>query len=92
MTKKTIAKIFVYFIGLVMPILAMLNCNGFDGGNMKVSHCFIDSSLIRSYADFYFGWLLISSFMVFIPVIIYVGIVVLVAKYFSKVFDNKIEQ
>jgi len=69
-----------------MPILAMLNCKGFNEGSMKVSKCFIDSSLIRSYASFYYGWLTISSFMMFIPVFIYIGVVILIAKYFSRLF------
>ena len=84
MRKKTYVKVIVYFLGFVLPILSMLNCDGLNEGNMAVTSCVIDSDLIRSYASFYWGWLAISSFMLFIPVIIYILVVVFIAKFTSK--------
>jgi len=72
-----------------MPILAMLNCEGFNEGSMAVETCFIDSDLIRGYANFYYGWLVISSFVLFIPIIIYIVIVIQVAKRLSRMVKGK---
>jgi hypothetical protein len=83
MTKKIKIKLFIYFIGFVMPILGILNCKGFNEGSMEVTHCFIDSNIIRSYANFYNGWLGISSFFLFIPIIIYIIVVIKIANFFS---------
>jgi len=84
MSKQRAVKIAFYFIGLVMPVLGMMNCKGFNEGSMTVRECFIDHSLLRSYADFFYGWMTISSFMLFIPIIIYIIIVIKLAKYISN--------
>jgi len=86
MSTKLIIKLVILFIGLVMPILGMLNCKGFNEGSMKVKECFFDNELFKSYASFYFGWITISSFMMFIPVIIYIFIVFQIAKFVSSYF------
>ena len=72
MNKRTLVKLVCYFIGFILPILAMYNCTGFNAGNGTVTDCVIDAPFIREYANFYFGWITISSFMFFIPVIIYI--------------------
>ena len=87
MSKKRAIRLVFYFIGLVMPILGMMNCKGFNEGSMTVKECFIDNSLLRSYADFYYGWVTISSFMIFIPVIIYIIIVIKLARFISNRFS-----
>jgi len=43
------------------------------------------SKRIRSYANFYYALLLYSAFIMLIPIIIYIGIIVLIAKYLPKI-------
>lgn len=86
MAKTTVIKIVTYFVGLVMPILGMLNCGGHHEGTMQVSSCIIDCSITRSYANFYWGWVTMSSFMLGIPIIIYIVVVIQLAKNLPKRF------
>lgn len=81
-------RIFVYFVGLVLPLLAMLNCEGFNEGSMAVKSCVIDSELVKAYASFYFGWITISSFMLFIPVFFYILFVHLTSKKLAKIVSG----
>ena len=84
MSKKTIVLIILLFIGLILPILGMYNCSGFNSGNMSVQSCIIDNTVLRKYADFYYGLITISSYILFVPVLIYIGIVIFIAKFISK--------
>jgi len=78
--KRILVRILIYFVGLVMPILGILNCKGFSSASMSAKNCFIDNELFISYSSFYYGFLVISSFMFLIPVFIYIGVIVLLAK------------
>lgn len=85
MSKRKILALCIYFIGLILPILGVLNCSGWDEGSMQVQSCYIDSEFIRSYANFYYALLIYSAFIMLIPIIIYIGIIVLIAKYLPKI-------
>jgi len=78
----------IYFIALVLPIIGMMNCSGFDEGSMVVKSCVVDGSIFRAYASFYYGWLLIFAFAGFIPVLMYIGVVIIFAKIVSKIIDK----
>jgi hypothetical protein len=82
--KTTIIKIGIYFAAFGLPILGMLNCSGWSESDMKVESCIIDAQFLRDYAAFYYNFLLISSFTVLIPLIIYVLLVVFIAKKIAK--------
>ncbi len=84
MERTTKIKLVIYFIGFILPILGMMNCQGWNEGSGVVSDCIIDCILFRSYADFYYGLLLISTFMVLIPLGIYSIIVIFLANFLSK--------
>ena len=86
MTKKTIILFIILFIGLVLPILGLYNCSGFNSGNMSVQSCIIDNNFSRQYADFYYGLITISSYVLFVPVLFYIGFVVFIANFISKRF------
>jgi len=88
MTKRKVLAFFIYFVGLVLPVLAMLNCSGWDEGSMQVQSCVIDSDFIRAYANFYYALLLFSAFMVLIPLIIYVGVIILIAMFLPKIIKE----
>ncbi len=78
----------IYFFAFVLPILGMMNCSGWNEGSMVVESCIIDGTIFRAYADFYYGWLLISAFMAGAPILIFIGIVVFLTKLISKRIDK----
>jgi hypothetical protein len=78
----------IYFIAFALPILGMMNCSGWDEGSMTVESCMIDGAIFRAYADFYYGWLLISAFMVGAPILLFIGIVVFLTKLITKRIDK----
>jgi uncharacterized membrane protein len=73
---KKISLAILYFIAFVLPILGIKNCPGWNEGSMAVHSCIIDGNIFREYADLYYAFLLLSAFLMGIPVIIYVGIVI----------------
>lgn len=66
-------------IALLVPIAVMLNCSGWNEGSGMVTACVIDGPLFRSAADFTYGFVVISAFLGFIPVILYLAAVALVS-------------
>lgn len=62
---------------ILVPLLAMENCgSGWDEGSMEVSSCFVGISIFREFANLCYSGLLISAFLAFIPLIIYILIVI----------------
>lgn len=56
-------KAFVFFFGIVLPILGMLQCSGWnEAGTGELSCHVIDTSFARSYADACYGWVLMFAF------------------------------
>lgn len=72
MKSKYIIRIVSYSILFVLPYLGMTNCEGWNEGSMEVACCTIDSKILRAYADFYFSFIVLSSFMLLIPVVVYI--------------------
>ena len=84
-------KILIYillFVAFVLPILGLKNCPNWNEGNGLSGACHIDSPLLREYADFYYGLILLTVFTGF-PAIIYFGAVLLLVKLIRKLFKNK---
>ncbi|WP_137221143.1 hypothetical protein [Shewanella sp. MEBiC00475] len=77
MKKSMKARVFIYFCAFILPILFILNCEGWDAGGMSVSSCTIENFIFIEAANFVIGLLFFSSFMAFIPVLIYIFIVIL---------------
>ena len=64
----------ILFLG---PILIMGNCSGWNEGTMKVATCAVDFPLARDFADFFYGIVLFSAFLVGLPILAYLLICVL---------------
>ncbi len=75
MRKLPAIPVVVTAIGILLPILAMLNCSGWNEGSGMVKACVIDGPLFRSAANFAYGFVVISVFIGFIPVFLYIAIV-----------------
>lgn len=69
-------------MAFVFPILVMMSCSGFNSGNMAVQHCTIDLPIIKSIAGFYYRWLLISSYVLLIPIFAYITGIILLTEIF----------
>lgn len=80
MTLRNKFRFTIYCCVFVLPILIMMSCSGWNSGTMEVQQCIIDVSIIRLVAKFYSSWLMLSSFMLFIPVVLYVGGCVLITE------------
>ena len=74
--KTKIIRVIMYSLTILVPLLAMENCSGWDEGSMEVSSCFIDILIFREFANFCYSLLLISAFLAFIPLLIYILIVI----------------
>ena len=74
--KTKIIRVIMYSLTILVPLLAMENCSGWDEGSMEVSTCFVDISIFREFANLCYSLLLISAFLAFIPLIIYILIVI----------------
>ena len=72
MKKSMKARIFIYFCAFVLPILFIINCEGWNAGGMSVKSCTIENYIFIEAANFVIGLLFLSSFMAFIPVLIYI--------------------
>lgn len=75
----------VYTIAFILPGLSLVNCPHYNEWNW-VWACFIEIDILRKYAEIYYGWLLVSVFTLFIPVIIYIIIVRGAIKMINKKF------
>lgn len=73
--KIKIIRLTIYSLAFLLPLLAMQNCSGWNEGSMEVSTCMVDISILREFASFCYNILLISAFLAFIPLILYVLIV-----------------
>lgn len=56
---------------LLGPIVIMGNCSGFNEGSMKVANCAVDFPLARGLADLLWGIVLLSAFILGLPVLAY---------------------
>ena len=74
--KTKIIRVIMYSLTILVPLLAMENCSGWDEGSMEVSSCFVDISIFREFANLCYSLLLISAFLAFIPLLIYILIVI----------------
>lgn len=73
-----------------------MNCSGWNEGSMKVNSCVVDFSPLRTYANYYYGFIVISAFLGFLPIIVYIVIGSLlsnsIATILSRIFDKHIDR
>ena len=77
-----------YALFFIFPVLGMKNCEGWNEGSMTAKSCIIDNSFLHAYADFYYGLLLISSFTLLIPLLIYIAGSVWLAGVLGRKFND----
>ena len=65
---------------LLGPVVIMGNCSGFNEGSMKVAACAVDFPLARALADIVWGIVLISAFMIGLPILAYVAACIVLLK------------
>jgi hypothetical protein len=65
----------MYFIFLVLPILIPISCEWPSGGSYTTSECLINISIMHGIANLVAGVLMLSVFLLFVPIIIYICIV-----------------
>ncbi|MCA3440682.1 MAG: hypothetical protein INF50_10180 [Rhodobacter sp.] len=73
--RKRIA-IAVVLAGLIMPVLIMSSCSGWNTRTMQVESCWIDVTLWKVTADAIFAFVFVAPFMLFIPIVIYIAVLV----------------
>jgi len=74
MLKAKIVSIIFVLILILIPILLTRNCSGFNLGNMEVSHCAFDASLLRDISNWLHGMFFLSGFMLGLPIWVYLGV------------------
>jgi len=69
---------------LALPALAMLNCGGWNEGSGKVASCAIDTPFLREISEFFYNWLLLSAFTLGLPILVYLLLVLVAAKFVAR--------
>ncbi|WP_020681020.1 hypothetical protein [Marinobacterium rhizophilum] len=89
MSTKAKIRWILYGVGFLLPMLALFGCDGFNEGSMKVSSCFIGFSAFEDFANAVYGFVLVSAFMLGIPILLYIGAVVLVTEIMARAFGRR---
>jgi hypothetical protein len=84
MKKSRLFTLVIFSLAFLLPILGMLNCSGWNEGTGHVENCLIDAPFLRAYADFYYSFIVISAFVGFLPVGLYILVIVLITKFIAK--------
>ena len=69
-------RVAAYFLAFVLPILFMMNCSGWNAGSVSVRSCYFENELMIEAANMVIGFLFISSFMGFLPIVVYALVVI----------------
>ena len=78
-----------YSLFFIFPALGMMNCQGWNEGSMTSESCLVNTSFLQAYADFYYALVLFSSFMLLIPLVIYIVIAIWLSEILGrKLADN----
>jgi hypothetical protein len=81
---------FVLFLGIVLPILGMLQCEGWNEGQMDENmKCrLFNGPLARSYANFCFFWLTMAAFSGGLYLIPYIILIIVVKRVGHRTIDR----
>ena len=66
---------FLLFLIFLLPLLSVLNCEGWNAGSMAFKSCTYDTPFLREFGNTVIGWAYVASFMAGIPILIYFAIV-----------------
>jgi len=67
-------------IFLLGPVAIMGNCSGWNEGSMQVASCVVDVAPLRHLADLLYGWVLLSAFLLGLPILVYVGVALAITR------------
>jgi hypothetical protein len=70
--KRILFRLPFYALFFILPILGMMNCEGWNEGSGTAKSCLIDAPILHSYADIYYLLITMSAFMLLIPLMVYV--------------------
>lgn len=82
----------VISVFIILPILIMSNCSGWNEGSMLVQSCYIDNSLTRSLAELVYGLVFMAVLMIGIPLLVYLLLVILAIYFIYKMTGHISEQ
>lgn len=74
----------IYLIAFGFPVLLIAGSEGWNAGSMKASSYLIDNEMIKSLTDLILNLVFMSSFLLGLPILIYVFVVIGFAKLLSK--------
>ena len=77
-----------YFVFFILPVLVMSSCEGWNTGTMTTQRCAVDLAIVRSYADGYYTFVTFSSFLLAIPILVYILVLVFVSEILGKGLKN----
>lgn len=84
--RQTRAMLLVFGSCVLLPILAMLNCRGWNEASGTCTSCFIDTPFLRGVAESLYGWLLLSAFTLGLPIFVYLLLALLLATFVGRRF------
>ncbi len=76
MKNSTTFRILVYMAFFIIPIISLINCNNWSAGTGGVNQCFLELEFLRAIAEPLWGLIYISSFFVFIPLLLIIVVVI----------------
>jgi hypothetical protein len=82
--RKAVVGTFVW-VGLIIPVVIMSSCSGWNAGSMQVSSCLVGATWYTNTADALYGFVYVSAFILFIPVIIYMGLLAAIGSLLARV-------
>ncbi len=88
MNVKIAAFLIVIVLGIVFPILGMSNCEFENAATMAVKNCHFDHPVLAAYAEFYWGWFMLSPMMLFLPIIAYLFFLKWIYKFLGTIFTR----
>jgi len=74
----------IYLIAFGFPVLLIAGSSGWNAGSMQASSYLIDNEMIKSLTDLILNLVFMSSFLLGLPILIYVLVVIGFAKLLSK--------
>lgn len=66
-----------------------MNCQGWFEGSMTSESCLVDTSFLQAYTDIYYALVLFSSFMLLIPLVIYIVVAIWLSETLGRKLADK---
>ncbi|OUR59791.1 hypothetical protein A9Q74_16245 [Colwellia sp. 39_35_sub15_T18] len=90
MTKAKYGRLAVYFLAFVLPALSMLNCSvRYNGSSMYTKDCTVELSILMEVAEITGAVVMFSSYLAFIPILIYCFCVIIPTELIVKFIEKR---